>query len=99
MTFRCTSPQAEMVVSSAWLMPAMVGLEVALEHAVELEALPGGDPEGAVGVLVGDLLRAPRYCSPVTAPAGNRHPHHERVGLLLPGRLARHRRSSRESCW
>ena len=26
MTLRCTSPQAEMVVSSYWLMPAMVAL-------------------------------------------------------------------------
>ena len=45
-----------MVVSSDSLMPAMVGLEVALEHAVELESLAGGDPERAVGVLVGEPL-------------------------------------------
>ena len=31
-------------------------LEVALEHAVELEALAGGDAERAVGVLVGESL-------------------------------------------
>ena len=38
------------------MIPAMVGLEIALEHAVKLEALARGHPEGAVRVPVGDPL-------------------------------------------
>ena len=77
-----------MVVSSNWLMPAMVGLEVALEHAVKLEALPGRDAQRAVGVLVGEPLE--REVLLAGHGAGrDRDPDHEAVRLLEPRRLER----------
>ena len=56
MTLRSTSPQAPSVLSRQSLMPAMVGLRFALEDAVQLNALPGGDAQGAVGVLAGQVV-------------------------------------------
>ena len=64
------------------------GLEVALEHAVELEALAGGHPEGAVGVVVGEPLE-PEVLLGRDGAGRDRDPHHEGVGLLEPGGLER----------
>ena len=88
MTLRWTSPQAAMVVSSASIDAGDGGLEVALEHAVELEALAGGDAEGAVGVLVGDPLEREVLLAGDRA-GGDRDPHHEAVRLLQAGGLER----------
>jgi hypothetical protein len=87
MTLRLTSPQAAMVSSSAALMDAIGLLEPALDDAVELEGLPRGEPERAVGVLA----RQPVHGEPLRRRAhatGYPHADHEAVGrleaLLLP---------------
>jgi len=64
------------------------GLEVAHEYAVELKSLPGGDPEGMVAMLVGDLLQTEVLLGGDRA-GGNGDPHHEAVGLAFAGRLPR----------
>ena len=97
MTLRCTSPQAEMVVSSVLVDAGDGGLEVALEHAVELEALPGGDPQRAVAVLVGQSLEREVLLGGDGA-GRDRDAHHEAVRLLQPGGLAP-AGASRSSCW
>ena len=48
---------------------------------MELEALAGGDPEGAVGVAIGDLLER-EVLAGVERARGERHAHHEGEGLL-----------------
>ena len=63
------------------------GLQIALEHAMKLEALARGHPQSAVGMPVGDLLQGEVLLRGDRA-GGNRHPHHEGVGLLRTGRLA-----------
>ncbi len=61
-------------------------LEIALQHAVKLKALPGGDPERPIGVVVGDLFQRQVLVGGDRA-CRNGHPHHEGVRLLLSGRL------------
>ena len=56
-------------------------LQPALQHPVELEALPGGDAEGAVGPAVGDFLER-EVLVRVERARRQRHAHHERVRLL-----------------
>ena len=81
MTLRETSPHAASVVMSAVIDLGDGRLEVALEHAVELEALPGGHPQGAVGPAVGHLLEREVLVG-IERPRRERHPHHERERLL-----------------
>ena len=66
--------------------PGDGGLEITLQHAVELEALPGRHPQGAVAVLVGDPLQAEVLLA-ADGAGGDGHPDHEAVGLLEPSRL------------
>ena len=64
------------------------GLEVTLEHAVELEALPRGDAQGAVGMLVGEPLEREILLAG-HGTGRDRHPDHEGVRLLQPRRFQR----------
>ncbi len=54
---------------------------------MELESLPGGDPESAVGVLIGDPLQGEVLVGGHDA-GRNGDPDHEGVGLLRSGDLA-----------
>ena len=56
-------------------------LEIALDHAVELEGLAGGEPERAVAEVVGDPVHRQPLRRRADA-ARHAHPHHEGVGLL-----------------
>ncbi len=67
-----------------------VGLEILLDHAVELNALPCGQPERAVAVAVGEFVERQILRG---GQASGRHPHahHEGIILLLPALLQRGR--------
>eukprot|EP00160_Parvularia_atlantis_P006892 Unigene1606_Nuclearia_a/m.4970 Unigene1606_Nuclearia_a/g.4970 ORF Unigene1606_Nuclearia_a/g.4970 Unigene1606_Nuclearia_a/m.4970 type:complete len:404 (+) Unigene1606_Nuclearia_a:1253-2464(+) len=56
--------------------------ELALDDAVELEGLPRREPDGAVGVRVGNAVHGQPLCGRADA-AGHTHADHEREGLLL----------------
>ena len=75
-----------MVVSRSSLISGDGRLEISLEHAVELEALAGGDAEGAVRVTVGDRLEG-EVLGRGDRAGGNGHADHERVRLSLAARL------------
>ena len=63
-------------------------LQVALDHAVQLERLAGGEPERAVAEVVGDPVHRQPLRGRADA-ARHAHPDHEGVGLLelLPAPL------------
>ena len=69
MTFRWTSPQAEIVVRSAWLIPAMVGLRSPFSTPWNWK--PCRVVTRKVPLPCSSAIRSsPRYCSPLMAPAG-----------------------------
>ena len=57
MTLRSTSPQAPSVVSRHVVDAGDGRLQVALEDAVELDALPAREAQRAVGVLAGQVVQ------------------------------------------
>ena len=72
MTLRLTSPQAAMVSSRARVDRLHGPLEVALDHAVELEGLAGGQAQRAVGVGAVAMASMASHCSGVHTPPGTR---------------------------
>ena len=72
-------------------------LEIRLEDAVELNALPRGEAQGAVGVLPGQLVHGQILLRRHPA-AGDLAADHEHV-MLADALLRRALRASRSSCW
>ena len=56
MTLRLTSPHAPRVEMRAAFIPCDGRPQVLLDDPVELDALPGGEAQGAVGPLAGDVV-------------------------------------------
>ena len=64
-------------------MPAMVALRLRLQDAVELDALPAGEAQRAVGVLAGQLVHGQVLVRRQPA-AGDLAADHEHVVLAQP---------------
>jgi hypothetical protein len=80
MTLRLTSPQAAMVEEGC-VDARHRRLEVSLDHAVQLDGLPRGDPQRAVAVAPRDAVE----CEPLRGrehAARNAHAQHEGECLL-----------------
>ena len=82
MTLRFTSPQAASVVSCTSLMRWIVVLEVRLQHAVQLQALPRGDAQRGVADLVAQVELGQQLVAGELA-AGDGRADHEAVELGL----------------
>ena len=98
MTLRSTSPQAPSVVKQAVVDPRDGFLQVALEHAVELDSLSRGEAEGPVGVGAGQIVHGQVLLGGQLS-AGNLAAHHEHVVLADAFLASRFFRASRSSCW
>ena len=83
MTLRFTSPHAPSVVRSVCVDAGDGLLEVALEDAVQLDALPAGEAQRAVGVLAGEVVHAEVLLGGEPA-AGDLAADHEDVVLAQP---------------
>ena len=82
MTLRFTSPQAASVVSCTSLMRRMACLRFVLQHAVQLQALAGGDAERGVADFVAQIELGQQLIARESA-AGDGGADHEAVELGL----------------